>query len=619
MMSNGKHPRQTRILKTVFVVALLGIATIGFFSYSDAGSQQSNQLADVLTHKVGRQALTVSITEQGTLESRENVEVKCKVRGENTVIWVVENGSVVEKGDVLVRLDTLQIEDTINERSKYALWSLSGAESSRANAKRAALAVKEYEDGRFVIQYKTLEKDLAIAESNLRVARSIALHAKQMWERGYAPEVELAEKEFAATQAELAVKEAKTAIRVLEEYTKPQQLEQLRGALKAAEANRDSLNERAKMDGTRRDLALSEKELCTIRAPKSGMVIYPSAQSWEKTPDIEEGASVHRDQKLLLMPDLKHMQVKVGIHESMVEHLSIGMRAVVTLPEQQLEGSVSEVAAIAEPASWWTGNLVKYDTIVELPEFEGLRPGMSAEVEVFLAEYEDVMTVPVTALIESVDGPMCWVEMPDGEFERRVVAVGDSNDVMIIVDSGLEVGEQVVLNPRGVLQEARDLSLKPEPDATEDEAELEAGDNDAEVESREMGHKQSRISNPFEKSGVDQTGNTHGSRILFFDCASIESIRGLAGKFCRCVKFNHISYARAWTQESAAATHASQLAALGIFIGTTTVIWLVRWVKESVIRRNSRFLNLARITSSFGRLNRMPRLRMPIRGSKIMV
>ena len=486
MMSNGKHPRQTRILKTVFVVALLGIATIGFFSYSDAGSQQSNQLADVLTHKVGRQALTVSITEQGTLESRENVEVKCKVRGENTVIWVVENGSVVEKGDVLVRLDTLQIEDTINERSKYALWSLSGAESSRANAKRAALAVKEYEDGRFVIQYKTLEKDLAIAESNLRVARSIALHAKQMWERGYAPEVELAEKEFAATQAELAVKEAKTAIRVLEEYTKPQQLEQLRGALKAAEANRDSLNERAKMDGTRRDLALSEKELCTIRAPKSGMVIYPSAQSWEKTPDIEEGASVHRDQKLLLMPDLKHMQVKVGIHESMVEHLSIGMRAVVTLPEQQLEGSVSEVAAIAEPASWWTGNLVKYDTIVELPEFEGLRPGMSAEVEVFLAEYEDVMTVPVTALIESVDGPMCWVEMPDGEFERRVVAVGDSNDVMIIVDSGLEVGEKVVLNPRGVLQEARDLSLKPESDATEDEAELEAGDNDAEVESREM-------------------------------------------------------------------------------------------------------------------------------------
>ncbi len=457
----GKTKKRSVILKLVFLIALLGIIAIGVRTFSEAGSNVGTLTTEVLTHTVGRQALTVSITEQGTLESRENVEVKCKVRGENTVIWVVENGSVVEKGDVLVRLDTLVIEDTINERSKYALWSLSGAESSRANAKRAALAVKEYEEGRYVIQLKTLEKDLAIAESNLRVARNIAQHAKQMFERGYEPEVEWTERSFAADQAELAVIESMNAIRVLKDYTKPLQLEQLRGELKAAEANRDSLNERAKMDGTRRDLALAEKELCTITAPKSGMVIYPSAQSWEKTPDIEEGATVHRDQKLLLMPDLQHMQVNVGIHESMIERVSLGMRAVITLPEQQLVGSVAEVAAIAEPASWWTGNLVKYETIVELPELEGLRPGMSAEVEVFLAEYPDVMTVPVTAVIESVDGTLCWVQLPTGEIQRRRLVLGDSDDVMIVVEAGLEVGERVILNPRGAVQDARDVSLLP--------------------------------------------------------------------------------------------------------------------------------------------------------------
>ncbi len=479
-MSKPNEKNRSVVLKLVFLVALLGIIAIGIRTYSEAGSNVETLTAEVLTHTVGRQALTVSITEQGTLESRENVEVKCKVRGENTVIWVVENGSVVEEGDVLVRLDTLVIEDTINERSKYALWSLSGAESSRANAKRAALAVKEYEEGRFVIELKTLEKDLAIAESNLRVARNMAQHSKQMFERGYAPEVELTEKVFAATQAELGVNEAKNEIRVLKEYTKPQQLEQLRGELKAAEANRDSLNERAKMDGTRRDLALGEKELCTITAPKSGMVIYPSAQSWEKTPDIEEGATVHRDQKLLLMPDLKHMQVKVGIHESMIERVSLGMRAIITLPEQELAGSVLEVAAIAEPASWWTGNLVKYETTVELPELDGLRPGMSAEVEVFLAEYEDVITVPVTAVIESVEGVLCWVKLSSGQVQRRLLTLGDSDDVMIIVDSGLDVGEEVILNPRGVLQEARDVSLMPNERMDESsEAGQEDGDGDS--------------------------------------------------------------------------------------------------------------------------------------------
>ena len=278
----------------------------------------------------------------------------------------------------------------------------------------------------------------------------------------------MTEKQFAATQAQLAVKEAQNAIRVLVEYTKPQQLEQLQGELKAAEATRDSLNARAKMDGTRRDLALSEKELCTIKAPKSGMVIYPSAQSWEKTPDVEEGATVHRDQTLLLMPDLQHMQVRVGIHESVIDRVALGLNAFITLPEQQLGGEVSEVAAVAEPASWWTGNLVKYETIISLPEIEGLRPGMSAEVEVILAEYEDVMTVPVTAVIESVDGDLCWIERPNGEIEQRTLVLGDSDNVMIIVESGLDVGDQVILNPRGVVQEARDVSLKAEQQEPED-------------------------------------------------------------------------------------------------------------------------------------------------------
>ncbi|MGI9445575.1 MAG: efflux RND transporter periplasmic adaptor subunit [Rubripirellula sp.] len=475
-MSDTKRKNRSWGLKFVFLSALLGIIWIGVRTYSEAGTSQATSYKEVLTHTVGRQNLSVSINEQGTLESRENVEVKTKVRGDNTVIWVVENGAEVEKGEVLVRLDTLQIEDSINERSKYALWSLSGAESMRANAKRAALAVKEYEEGRFVIELKSLEKELAIAESNLRVARNIAQHAQQMFERGYVSEVELTEKQFAATQAELAVQEAETAIEVLKNYSKPQELERLVGAMKAAEAKRDSLNARAIMDGTRRDLALAEKELCTIRAPKDGMVIYPSARSWEKTPDVEEGATVHRDQTLLLMPDLKHMQVKVGIHESMIERVKLGLRATITLPEQQLVGAIEEVAAVAEPASWWTGNLVKYDTIVELPELEGLRPGMSAEVEVFLAEYPDVMTVPVTAVIESVDGTLCWVQLPTGEIQRRSLVLGDSDDVMIVVEAGLEVGERVILNPRGAVQDARDVSLLPvnQPEAAAGQSKNEA-------------------------------------------------------------------------------------------------------------------------------------------------
>ncbi|MEM7557767.1 MAG: hypothetical protein AAF394_01465, partial [Planctomycetota bacterium] len=270
--------------------------------------RQSNAATNskALLHTIARGDIQVSVVEQGTLESSENVEIKCKVRGENTVIWVIENGTIAKEGDVLCRLDTLAIEDTINERSKYAHWSRSGAESASANARRAKLAIKQYLEGTYVVSLKTMEKDLAIAQANLRTAQNMLDHSQSMFERGYVSSLEVEDKEFQVEQAKLNVGVQQTQIEVLKTFTKAEELKRLEGELKSAEANRDSLVERAKMDGTRRDLAQAELEHCVIHAPKSGMVIYPSAQAWEKTPDVEEGATVHRDQTLLLMPDLEN-------------------------------------------------------------------------------------------------------------------------------------------------------------------------------------------------------------------------------------------------------------------------------------------------------------------------
>ncbi|MFK7738645.1 MAG: efflux RND transporter periplasmic adaptor subunit [Pirellulaceae bacterium] len=417
-------------------------------------SQSSVDLEQLLTHSIRRETLRITVTEQGTLESSENTQIKCKVRGENTVISVVENGTRVNKGDVLVRLDTLTIEDQINERSKYAFWSQSGADSAEANARRSKLAIKQYLEGTYVAELKSLEKDLAIAQSNLRTAQNMLRHSKAMFAKGYVSALDVEEKDFAVTQAELNVSVQESQIEVLNNFTKPERLAELEGNLKAAQANRDSLVERAKMDGIRRDLALDELELCVIEAPKEGMVIYPSAQAWENKPDVEEGATVHRDQVLLLMPDIENMQVKVGVHESMVERLQPGLPCHISLPEVELDGEVSDVASVAQPAGWWTGNVVKYDTTISLPQAPNLRPGMSAEVEIELAVHKDVLTIPVAAIVETDAETLCWIRT-ETNTERRVIELGDSNDVFVVVESGLEAGDEVVLNPRAFIEEAK--------------------------------------------------------------------------------------------------------------------------------------------------------------------
>ena len=442
---------------------LLAIGVVAVVASAAAlipGARPSRQIGPKLTYTITRGDLIVTVTEQGTLESSDNTEIKCKVRGDSTVIWVIEGGTEVKPGDELVRLDTLAIEDAISERTKYAHLTRSGAERARANEARAELAIPEYLQGRYVSQLMTLEKDLAIAESNLRTAQNMLGHAEMLAERDYVSELEVEEKTFAVTRAELNVEVKITEIDVLKRFTKAMELETLNGNLNAARASLAAEEERAKMDAARRDLALEEFEHCVIKAERSGLVIYPSAARWKNAPEIEEGATVHKDQVLLLMPDLSKMQVKVGIHESIIDRIEPGLAARITLPDKTLNGEVSSVASVTRPAGWWTGNVVKYDTIIKLPSVEGLKPGMSAEVEVIMDRYEDVLTIPVAAVVETAEGDFCWVKTAQGA-KRRSLQLGDTNDSFIVVKAGLKEGDQVLLNPLAFIEEAQTEVLKP--------------------------------------------------------------------------------------------------------------------------------------------------------------
>ncbi len=439
----------------VLILASIGVAAATMMPKSD----QENWVDASFLHTVTRGNLTVSVTELGTLESSNNTEVKCRVRGNNTVTFVVESGTMVSAGDLLVQLDTLAIEEEISDRTKLFHLAESSVARSAADVERAKLAILEYSEGRFVSELAALQKNLAVAESRLLSAKNRLKHAEMLSRSEYTSELDLEEKEFALSQAELSVELTKTQIDVLKDYTKKEELIRLRGELKAAEATHKADVEQAQADKKRLERAQEELEFCTIRAERAGLVIYPKGEEWRDAPEMEEGATVRKDQTLLLMPDLTQMQVKVGIHESVVKEIQQGMVANVTLNRSLIPAKVTYVASVAKPASWWTGNVVKYDAIVTLPDVEGMRPGMSAEVEIVMASYTDVVVVPAAACIETKDGFACWVQQSTGP-ERRTLDVGDSSNMHLWVRDGVKSGEQVILDPLANVPEAQEEAAR---------------------------------------------------------------------------------------------------------------------------------------------------------------
>ncbi len=426
------------------------VLTVSAFAFSGRRPQP------LLTSVVRRGDMEVTITAQGLLESAENEEIKCKVRGRNTVTWVIESGTFVKPGDVLVRLDTRFIEEQIDERTKYAHWSRSAAEQSAGAVRRAELAIEEYQQGRFVEERMSLEKEIVVARARLQSAREILAYTKKLAESGYVNEFEVEEKEFAVRQAQLDLEVLRTQLRVLQDYTKKERLAQLKGEYAAIKATHEANVERAQADASRRDRALEERKHCTVRAHRAGLVIHPNAARWENAPRIYQGATVYKDRVMLLMPNLDKMQVKVGVHEAVIDRVRVGMKARVRLATQTLEGTVQKISSVTRPPGWWTGNEVRYDTIVALPKGRGLRPGMSAEVEIVVAEYEDVVQVPVAAVAqEVVNGKeITFCSVKDGSvIRKRRVTLGDSNGVFTIVQSGLVPGDEVLLNPKRTLED----------------------------------------------------------------------------------------------------------------------------------------------------------------------
>ncbi|MED5285898.1 MAG: HlyD family efflux transporter periplasmic adaptor subunit [Planctomycetota bacterium] len=436
----------------VMLILVVGLGGWGSLSLS----KTKKELPKV--HRVARGGVKVAVTEQGTLESFNNTEIKCRVRGFNMVTYVVETGTIVQPGDVLVRLDTKNIDDTLSTQQTKVHEARATLEESKASVAEAGIAIDAYLEGTFKSAELNLTRQVEVASENLRIAQSSLTDSERLFKKGFVTDLEVEGNKLTVNQAELELKVKEVELEVLRNYTKAMRLKTLEGNLKASTSKMEADQAGLTMDQIRLDRALEELTFCEIKADREGMVIYPSAAAHKTTPDITEGATVRKDQVLLLMPDLDKMQVKVGIHESVVDRLRVGMKAEVNLPDMNIEGTVKSISTVTRPAGWWTGNVVKYDTIIELPKVDGLKPGMSAEVRVVLAQYDDVLQVPVSAVIETDEGQWCWVWTEAGS-QKRKLEIEDTDEKFVVVTSGIKEGDQVVLNPSAYFEEARAEAL----------------------------------------------------------------------------------------------------------------------------------------------------------------
>jgi hypothetical protein len=116
--------------------------------------------------------------------------------------------------------------------------------------------------------------------------------------------------------------------------------------------------------------------------------------------------------------------------------------------KKPIKGEVKRVNKYPEPATWASGGVKDFATIIEIKEPpSNIRSGMSAQVSIFVERLPKALQVPVQAVYEIKGRTFCLVKKGEG-FETREVEFSSSNNKFVAITKGLDKDDMVVTHAR---------------------------------------------------------------------------------------------------------------------------------------------------------------------------
>ena len=459
---------------TPFIVfGFVAVALVAFAAYYGISLQNTTEVIEPILVKVERGEFVSQVLDQGEVQSSENVEIRCEVRARNgslSVIKVVPEGSLVKTGDFLVQLDSTSFEKELEQQN----ISLVNAETQVIQAESALASAEatknEFIKGTFEEQKLQIEneKQLALgnkakalqrkeqADENLKYSRKLKLKGYVTEQSFQAAKFEVESADIDVNKAINDIKLAETKLQVLSEITYKRNIIQFDADIKAA---------RVKLDGERKAFEVEKEKKaeieemikkCRIEVPEgvSGQVVYAKESSRGGNDWIlEEGTTVRQNQVLIRLPDPEQMEVKALINEQSITQIEEGMACTIkvdALNDQTLKGIVTKVNQYAESSGWMSTTVRKYAVLVKIfNPSKALKPGMNASVTIQVRYEPDVLTAPIQAVYAVQDTRYCLVNTGENKYETRKIEVDGDNSQIVVVESGLEEGETLVMNPGG--------------------------------------------------------------------------------------------------------------------------------------------------------------------------
>jgi multidrug resistance efflux pump len=334
-------------------------------------------------------------------------------------------------------------------------------------------SIESLGDGEAKQKLRKFEDDLQVALKELGQAKTTLEGTRRLFDKNFVTKTDLQRDEIAFENSRLKVQTAETARDLFLKYdflkSAEESLSKYADAVREFDKSRRVAVSRLAQAKAKLKSAIGQHEVqlrqrndfqeqlekCTIRAQKTGLVVYGGARDdqfyYGGEERVREGATVRERQAIITIPDLTRMSVNVKIHESYIKKVKKGQKAKITVdafPDQVLTGEVTKMGVLPDSQNrWMNPDLKVYLTTITVDgTHDWVKPGMSAKVEILVNRLDNCVYVPIQAVSPDNGKQFCFVS-GGLKPERREVETGDFNDEFIEIKKGIVEGERVLLRP----------------------------------------------------------------------------------------------------------------------------------------------------------------------------
>ena len=462
--------RKKKIIIAVSAVVVLALIVI----ISVVASRKDEP--EVTTVKIEvRPELRSTVTASGEVRPVRYIKLTSEIAGRILEIYV-NPGDQVNKGQALVRIDPTQLQS--NQEAQWAATqaSLNDVQNARNAVASAQQGLTVAEAGVSQAKQQTVSAEIDLKTAERELKRATNLVESNVMSRS---EYDAARDRYDQAKAKLAAQNI--AVKEAMERANAQ-----RAAVKEAQTSVKSSEMRASQQQAVLRGQSSQREKATQYSPLNGVVAdIPTRVG-------EYAVSALSSTPLMTIADMSTINVEVNVDETEIANVDVGQQAKVkvdALGEKEVNAVVTQKNPLAVAKSDTQGGLSNRVNVQEAKEFKvtlelkdltddvrnKLRPGMSATATITTKTKNNVIAVPLQAIVEKApptpspgatiasSAPPAPGEKPK---EQKGVYILDQNNKVKFVEvttgitgesdieitSGLQAGAEVITGPSRVLK-----------------------------------------------------------------------------------------------------------------------------------------------------------------------